>query len=346
MKDNSLVSIIIPVYQAVQYLDDCLITVTQQTYNNLEIILVDDGSTDGSSLLCNVWSKKDKRIKVIHKKNGGRSEARNVGLSEAKGSYILFIDSDDWVANTMIEKLVNSLERANADMAVCQFTNVFPNGKRKENTISGKGTQILNRREFFSLLLKDDMITNHLWRMLFKRKIISKVSFPKGKDFEDIYTMPELVSDCRKIICIDDVEYFYRHNKNSAVHSISINKYRDHYMAIIHSYCRIIEFEPSLKSEADTMLIQKSVGILKEIYDNEKKIAVDDRKEKLIKNIKSNIKESAAIKDLGKRDRVFYYLLLNLPTISRIYFKLIGSDHSTLMKLKERWKRCNIYGKE
>ena len=251
MQSDSLVTLIIPIYQAEQYLNNCLETIVHQTYDNLEIILVDDGSTDKSSLLCDEWAMKDTRIKIIHKKNEGRSIARNVGLNNATGDYIVFVDSDDWISNTMIEKLIKNLECTNADMSICQFINVFSDGRMKKNTTFNSGIKLFNRKEFFSLLLKDDVITNHLWRVLFKRKMISGVKFPSQMDFEDIYTMPDLVRLCKKIVYTDDAEYFYRFNDKSIVHRVNVNQYYDHYLAITRSYYRIVELEPSLRKNAD-----------------------------------------------------------------------------------------------
>lgn len=346
MKKDKLVSIVIPVYQVEQYIDKCLMTVTQQTYSNLEIILVDDGSKDSSPLICDKWAHKDQRIKVIHKKNGGLSDARNVGLSMAIGDYVAFIDSDDWVSTSMIEKLVTSIEDTDADMAVCQFVRVFSNGKVQKNPLLGVRKQVFNRKNFLKYLLKDSAITNHVWRKLYKRRIIPNNVFPKGKTFEDIYAMPSIVEQCKKIVCIDDVEYFYRMNNEGIAHSASIDQIWDRYTAIKHAYYYTIKLEPSLNIEADTMLVQKLVGIAKEIYDSENKTINDDRRRKLIVDIKKNIEHinNTAIRKLGKRDRLFYYFLFNLSFMLKPYFYLIGSNHSKLMKLKGNLKKHSIYG--
>lgn len=334
MQENALVTVIIPIYQAEEYLNKCLTTVTQQTYGKLEIVLIDDGSTDSSSLICDKWAQKDQRIKVIHQKNGGRSVARNTGLSNATGDYVAFIDPDDWMAKTMIEKLVTSIDQTKSDIAICQFINVFSNGKMRRNAAFNKGQQVFNRNEFFSYLLEDNVITNHLWRMLYKRNIIPKGIFPKGMDFEDIFAMPYIIKNCKKIVYIDDSEYFYRKNEESLVHITDINKYQDHYIAVRNSCCQIISLEPSLSSKANIVLAQKLIGILKEIYDNNLEINDNCQTRKLLKNIKIDIAKTHAISGLGIRDKLFYYLLLRFPSISRLYFILMGSDNSKLMKLE------------
>lgn len=258
MVKNRLVSVIIPIYQNERYLNKCLITVTQQTYSNLEIILVDDGSKDSSPIICDKWAKKDSRIKVIHKENGGTSDSRNVGLSIATGDYVAFVDSDDWIAVTMIQKLVTSLENANADMAVCQFVNVFSDGRIQRNTPLGKSPQAFDRCDFLSCLLENKAITNHVWCKLYKRCLIPNDIFPKGKTFEDIYAMPKLIKKCKKIVCMDDLEYFYRFGDNRIINNKQMEAYLD---AIIYQYNYFKHLEPKLTRKINKMMILKRLGI-------------------------------------------------------------------------------------
>ncbi|MBQ8615735.1 MAG: glycosyltransferase, partial [Clostridia bacterium] len=124
------ISIILPVYNVENYLDKCLTSLVNQTYQNLEIILVNDGSPDNSGEVCENWAKKDSRIKVLHKANGGVSSARNFGLDNATGDFIGFIDPDDFVELDMYEKLLNALNSQNATMAMCRYQNVFENSDR------------------------------------------------------------------------------------------------------------------------------------------------------------------------------------------------------------------------
>ena len=116
---NPLISVVVPIYNVDKYLDRCVESIIKQTYTNLEIILVDDGSSDNSPQICDNWNVKDKRIKVIHKENGGLSDARNVGLSFATGEIISFIDSDDWIEHEMFEKMLNRKKKDNSDIVSC-----------------------------------------------------------------------------------------------------------------------------------------------------------------------------------------------------------------------------------
>ena len=125
MRENSCISVIVPVYCVEQYLEKCVSSIVNQTYKNLEIILVDDGSPDNCPQLCDDWQKKDKRIRVIHKENGGLSDARNAGLRASSGELVMFVDSDDWIAPEMAEKMEFAMRTYHADMVLCQFAKVF-----------------------------------------------------------------------------------------------------------------------------------------------------------------------------------------------------------------------------
>lgn len=134
--DNVLISVIVPVYKVEQYLEKCVNSITAQTYSNLEIILVDDGSPDKCGDICDSLAEKDKRIKVIHKMNGGLSSARNAGIDIATGQYIGFVDSDDFIEPEMYEKLLKLIKQEGTKLAVCAVNYVYEDGKKNEETIA------------------------------------------------------------------------------------------------------------------------------------------------------------------------------------------------------------------
>lgn len=182
---NELVSVIIPIYNVEQYLDRCLASILNQTYTNIEIILVDDGSTDNSGKICDEYVKKDNRIKVIHKKNGGLSSARNAGLDIAIGKYIKFVDSDDWLELDAIQYLYSLLHRFNADFSMganIRIENV--NGNR----ISEIFEQCLSQKEFLNKFFKIGTQENvqYAWAKLYKRELFSEVRYPLGLIAEDV----------------------------------------------------------------------------------------------------------------------------------------------------------------
>ena len=180
---DKTVSVILPIYNVEKYLARAVESVSNQTYTNLEIILVDDGSTDSSGKICDDMSLRDNRIKVIHKPNGGVSDARNVGKKLAIGKYILFVDPDDYIDEKMIEVLVNNIQEYDADVSCCQYMDVYDN-----NSFPQYGDvrikKLINRGEFLKEYLYDTYITASVCTKLMKREISDKIDFPVGKVYE------------------------------------------------------------------------------------------------------------------------------------------------------------------
>ena len=167
-KEEELISVIVPVYNVEKYLEKCIDSIINQTYQNLEIILVDDGSTDGSGKICDEYSRKDNRIKVIHKENGGLSDARNIGIKNANGGLIGFIDSDDYITENMFEVLQKDLRKYNADISSCDIQNVNEAGeclKIIRVSTEGQTSKVFEREEALKLLL-EDTIKSYAWNKL------------------------------------------------------------------------------------------------------------------------------------------------------------------------------------
>ena len=180
-----LISVIVPVYNVEEYLDRCVESIVNQTYQNLEIILVDDGSTDSSGKKCDKWANKDNRIVVIHKKNGGQSSARNQALKIAKGDLIGFVDSDDYIDSTMYEKLIDCLNNNNCDIVECTKID-FDNQTPKCISIGSGNVLVFNRKEAIEDFIKEKHFKCTVWNMLLKASIAKNVMFDEGKTHEDI----------------------------------------------------------------------------------------------------------------------------------------------------------------
>ena len=165
--EKPLISIIIPVYKVEKYLEKCIKSVLDQTYKNLQIILVDDGSPDNCGNICDDYARVDNRIEVIHKANGGLSDARNVGLKAARGEYIGFVDSDDYVSNEMFENLYNTLISNDVDVAICNFYIVIDDKNIIKN--ADNGVEIYNKLEILKEILLDKKIQSYAWNKLYKR---------------------------------------------------------------------------------------------------------------------------------------------------------------------------------
>lgn len=232
MKD--LISIIIPVYNVEKYLEKCVESVINQTYKNIEIILVDDGSTDNSGKICDELSKKDERIKLIHKTNGGLSDARNAGLKIAKGNYIGFVDSDDYIKEDMFETLYNLNEEHSSDISIVSYYELY-NGK----IISVRDTKELteyNNIEAMKELLIDTKIQSYAWNKLFKKELFDGLEFPTNKNFEDIATTLLLFEKAEKIVLLEEPKYYYARRDNSIIGKRNYKTYKDYLDVIYDKY--------------------------------------------------------------------------------------------------------------
>ena len=207
-----LISVIVPVYNAEKYLDRCIGSIAGQTYSELEIILVNDGSTDHSLDICKNWEEKDNRIKVVDQKNGGVSRSRNRGIHMAHGQYIVQVDSDDYMSATMIEHMYSLLKKDDSDLVICDFEK-----GSEENYVFSKEcgrTEIIEPREAFRRMYMNDW--NKLrfvvpWAKLYKKELFDGLSYPDGKIFEDIYLTHHLISRCKTISILDEkLVYYYQ----------------------------------------------------------------------------------------------------------------------------------------
>lgn len=220
--DNKI-SVIIPVYNVEKYIHECIDSVINQTYTNLEIILVDDGSTDSCASICDAYAKKDSRIRVIHKENGGLSDARNAGLEIATGKYIGYVDSDDYIAPDMYECLLKACEENDAEIAICRF-HIFIDKVQTDGNII-KGNKIYNSKEILSAYIDEngeELITPSAWSKLYQRECIKGLQFPKGKLCEDIVYTTKAFYNAKKISYVDRELYFYRNRPGSIMTEKSV----------------------------------------------------------------------------------------------------------------------------
>lgn len=214
---EKLLSVIIPIYNVELYLDRCMESVINQTYKNLEIIMVDDGSPDTCPQKCDEWAKKDSRIKVIHKKNGGLSDARNSGIQLAKGEYIAFIDSDDFIEQNMYSVMIEAMERTDADISTCGRY-VFRNGvKRERHTFNEE--VVLSPNGAMEQLLRGGLIEEASWDKVYKRRLFFEIEFPVGEINEDVVIMPYIIERAERIVCTGKPFYYYCENPNSITHA-------------------------------------------------------------------------------------------------------------------------------
>ena len=182
--DKLSVSVIVPVFKVEDYLGRCIYSVVNQTYSNLQIILIDDGSPDDCALMCDEWAEKDDRITVIHKLNGGQAEARNYGLQIVCGEYISFIDSDDYISDDFIEVLLSTAIEHDSDIAVCDFTKCYESGEYKEYH-DDFALSDFSASDGMTALLNGDTFHLHVWDKLYKLKVVKDICFSKFNDISD-----------------------------------------------------------------------------------------------------------------------------------------------------------------
>lgn len=203
-----LISIIVPVYNVELYLDRCIESLVSQTYENLEIILVDDGSTDACSTMCDGWSKKDQRVVVVHKKNGGAADARNVGLEIVHGDYVMFVDSDDWVSSQYVFYLYKGLSNSGADICECEVLKT-KNLQITQNTQSYSDLVCYDTETAMKLLIQDSVLHQYPVNKIYKKECIGNIRFVKGKLIDDEFWTYQVFGQAKKIAKISNVLYYY-----------------------------------------------------------------------------------------------------------------------------------------
>lgn len=208
-----LVSIIVPIYNVEAFLDRCVSSLVNQAYRDLEIILVDDGSPDNCGVMCDEWAKKDDRIQVIHKPNGGLSDARNAGLSIATGSLIAFVDSDDWVSPLFIEQLYQAIRIGNYDIVECSI--VRTEGEEPKFGATSVKTVAYTASAALEQLIRDDVFHQYVWNKLYRREVVEEIFFEKGKTNEDEFWTYQVFGRATKVGRLNSTLYYYYQRPDS-----------------------------------------------------------------------------------------------------------------------------------
>ena len=280
------ISVIIPVYNVEAYIEKCLKSIMEQTYKNLEIILIDDGSTDNSGKICDEYAKKDTRINVIHRKNGGLSVARNDGIKIAKGEYICFVDSDDYVTENYCEVLYNTLKSNNADISAVSYKEIRDEGipvldaDEKDKTKFNNECIIYDNDEIIIQMLKWETFRNMAWNKLYKTEKVKKHLFLEGYAFEDIYFSYEILSDVKRVAYINTPCYYYIRRNNSISLTCSEKNLNDFLDVVILKYKGIKERYPKLDTYNNFAVLESAISIsIKYISSNQYFKEVDEKLE-------------------------------------------------------------------
>lgn len=325
VEKNDLISVIVPVYNMERYLERCVNSIIQQTYKNLEIILVDDGSTDASPQMCDAYARKDSRIKVIHKTNGGLSDARNAGLAIAMGEYIGYVDSDDWIEPQMYQYMYEACVQNNAQLAVCRYAKIY-----QDKTLKGGNGSVtaFDREKMLYIYLCDDeryIVYNSVWSKLFAREIVEGEWFPVGRNSEDIMYTTKAFCKLTRGVYIDDCLYNYVLDREGSIMNVKrtermfrdeIPFWREHItyigthvstqlgdMAAYYFYRRMLSYYMELYAERGTKQGAKRLA----------KMMLEEKKK--IRCVYTNIYK-------GKKDMVRMRVFLLSPSLYYIVNKL------------------------
>lgn len=265
MKSEEKISVIVPIYNVEPYLRRCLDSLVGQTHQNLEIILVDDGSPDGCGAICDEYAAKDERIIVIHKANGGVSSARNAGLEQATGDWIGWVDPDDWIQADMFEYLLKNAKKYNADIAVCGLCKVYSD--HQERFAVEEVTQ-LDNVQGMETLLENDLLQSYCCDKLWRRELWQGIVFPLGKTFEDMCMVPLAFQRARKTVLLPEAKYFYRQHHESIVASTSLSNKLNHCAAADYRYETLRTDYPQLEPLLLDQRMASAVGVWTSYYRN------------------------------------------------------------------------------
>ncbi len=300
---SKLVSIIVPVYKVEQYLKRCMDSILNQTYKNIEVILVNDGSPDNCPALCDEYARIDSRIRVIHKENGGLSSARNVALGTVKGDYVFFVDSDDWLALDTLEVLNEYLEK-DYDMISFQRTYLIEEkvvGKGEKNPKDMDVSQYIDA----SFLGRYDFFVT---TKIFKTEVFNNVRFLEGRNYEDLEIMHRLFLNMKKVVGLDYFLYYYwKGNEGAITNTITMKNIKDHYLSANEIYQACRKYLEDRGKDSSNIVAWYKVEMVQLYIDYLKSIYKD---EELFAKIKSEIiKEKVNFNRLLKQPRYIKYVL-------------------------------------
>lgn len=319
---NEKISIIVPIYNVEKYLSQCIDSILSQTYKNLEIILIDDGTKDSSGMICDDYAKKDNRIKVIHQKNMGLSGARNTGLKNSTGDLITFVDSDDFIDNKMFETMLLSIKENDADIVECGTIFCDENGNYiKDNTLN-EVKIYKNEYQIKELLMNED-ITTTSWGKLYKRKLFKNFEFPLEKYHEDTFTTYKLLHLSKKTTVLNKGFYHYRQVDGSIMNSSFKLKHLDSIEATLERSKFIEKNYPEYKKYDYANIVYSCCKVYERI------LLSDFYDKKIIKNLQNLIRKYLIyflIYSKSKKSTKLFSIVcfFDMNVCKKIYKKLKG----------------------
>lgn len=308
------VSVIIPVYKVEKYLRKCVDSVINQTYKDLEIWLVNDGSPDNCPAICDEYAVKDSRIKVIHKKNGGLSDARNAALDVMTGQYVTFVDSDDYISEDAVQTWHDALVNNDADMAVGNMVAIDENSNSKSFFPPTEKETVLNDEEILTLLSPP-----HAPNRLYKSELFKTVRYPVGRLYEDVFTWHKILSQVKKVVLTGKVSYYYFVRSGSIMHSEYDIRFTDIIFAIKERYEWLDSIGQKKLADEARMFIYTRVAVAYAHLDP--KSPEHNKKLKEVKAIYNDCYKILIKEDVGIKQKIRLWMLYRIPSL---HTKLFG----------------------
>lgn len=316
---NPKISIIVPVFNVEKFVGDCIESILSQSFIDFELILINDGSTDGSGDICDEYAKKDNRIQVIHKENGGQSSARNIGINVAKGHYIGFIDSDDWIHSDMYQILYNKAIEFDADIAACNIIQ-YNQDDSKYYFCNDSKEYLYDRNSAMSELYLNQRLTFSPCNKLYKIDLFKEIRFKEGFILEDIDFSYRIIHQCKRIFYIGEAFYNYRYNDKSTMRKTFSKKRLDEYEVRKNLYGFYLENYPSCADEvyAEWFLTGLMLYVnIDKYYNNEKNQYqyLIDKNRKILKSLVFN-------KTYNKKKKLLLALAMVSPKLLVKFYRL------------------------
>ena len=316
------ISVIVPIYNTEKYLAKCVDSILDQSFTDFELILVDDGSEDKSPQICDEFSKKDPRIKVLHKLNGGISEARNFGIDNSTGKYLSFVDSDDWIEKDFLSTLYSLIIENNADISIVNFKKMFEDGNSAFIDINeGVFSKLNILRNIYGDAAN---YYNIACNKLYNRKLFENIRFPVGKVFEDGYLIYKILYSANKVACSNALLYVYLQREGSIINNtFSLNRMHEYYVYLERRafFNELADEELTIKNELTRIACMKTITI--KLFSSN----IEKKEKKIILNIfrndmKTNFKKVSHCFSFSKK--LLNYIFAYFPSSAYLFNKIKG----------------------
>lgn len=317
--NNFVISVIVPVYNVEPYIRKCLDSIINQTYNNLEIILVDDGSPDKSGVICDEYAAQYSQIRVIHQQNAGLSAARNAGLDIASGDYIMFVDSDDWIEKNTCQTLLLIAQQQEADIVFYGYNEVSSSSYKILKSSKERITRMIEKEEILGdIITGKSIFRDYCWNKFYHRNLFDEIRFPEGRVYEDMGTTYKLIHLADTIYITDAVLYnYYRHDDSITGSYYSLNQTIDRVFIIQERLEFLNKFYPEFVDIQLLWLIRDLLITQDKFKDKQERVTIKDNLDVIIQAYKSRVPNLAKC---SKMVWIYYYF----PILMKPFLRLRG----------------------